>query len=144
MYGSRGRPGTGNDGVPLMKSKSVSFGPIYGAESGTSSKKRLLLIFGAGIVLLGGMLLLISGFRGGPGREAQQPPFENFISVDGVEFKDGADPFYIVGFNIDSIMEAAIPEVSSRTAAAGLPTGREKVRNVLQQASKSGLNVLRM
>lgn len=51
-------------------------------------------------------------------------------------------PFYIAGFNIDTIA-LAVTARSGRRLSPGEPSGRKKVAAVLHHAAKSGLNVVR-
>jgi len=44
--------------------------------------------------------------------KAVAPPSQPFITVQGTKFMAGCRPFYISGFNVDNIVEAAIGEVS--------------------------------
>jgi len=87
--------------------------------------------------------LLIFSVLPHSGGTASRPDNLNFITVNGTFFQDGNLPFFIVGFNVDNIVEAAIPEVSSRKVSPGTPTGRQMVIGVLSSASDAGLNLLR-
>lgn len=133
------------DKTPLMKSiqKSLSFGRGSGLDASSVSPRKLLCGIVTGLVFVGALLIFLSGLKSISLSPSGTRYFDNFITVDGLEFKDGDEPFYVVGFNVDSIMEAAIPSVSPRVNVPGISSGRERIKDLLQQASTSGLNVLR-
>jgi len=89
-------------------------------------------------------MLAISVFALHPHTDAAQPSQSvNFITVNGTRFMDGCREFFVAGINVDNIVEAAIPAVSSRKVAPGVPTGRQMVSDLLSSAAASDLNLLR-
>lgn len=68
-----------------------------------------------------------------------------FITVQGTNFMEGCRPFFVTGINVDNLFEAAVSDVSRAAKYQGPEriSGRDMVRNLLQTASKKGLNVVR-
>jgi hypothetical protein len=139
-------PSNSGGGGLLAHSKStpasISLAPMPPSVGSTAPSRRgSYCLLAVGTLVGIGVILAVVGFAL-PGQRGRTD-FENFVSVQGTEFMDGDRPFYIAGFNVDNIMEAAIPEVSNRKVAPGIPSGKDKVKQLLHAAAASGLNVLR-
>jgi len=66
------------------------------------------------------------------------------VADDGLRFAVDCDPFYVAGFNSYTLIEAAAEVQSGGSYSVNYTGGRQLVLSQLDEAQRSGLNVVRM
>lgn len=124
--------------TPALLSPSKEYSaPLHSTRSAGFKLSSAALLLAGGFTLA--LLLILAIITGTT--KYEQP--KNFIAVEGTQFIENGRPFYIAGFNLQNIAEAAYPTISRRVALAGQTHGQAKVRALFKEAALSGFNVVR-
>lgn len=150
-----------------QRSGDLEAAPLWtGMASGTDGEKRLpspavppvqlaarrrppsLLVSMCALLLVAVGVLSIASFISPSSNTSStsssfENPFENFITIRNGSFMDGSKPFFVVGVNVDTIVEGAIKSVYSRPVAASRVNSRDMIKSLFKSAATSKLNVIR-